>query len=138
MSQSLTIARQTLLDLPGLSDNQLEKVMDRLLSRQVDAADIYFQYGRLESWVLEDGIIKEGSHSIEQGAGLRAISGDKTGSPIPTVSNYHACSKRPAPRGQSHRRGNTVAKPSRHRPRCPPYTPRSTRWKRSVRRRNST
>ncbi len=79
MSQSLTIARQTLLDLPGLSDNQLEKVMDRLLSRQVDAADIYFQYGRLESWVLEDGIIKEGSHSIEQGAGLRAISGDKTG-----------------------------------------------------------
>lgn len=79
MSQSLTIARQTLLDLPGLGESQLEKVMDRLLSRQVDAADIYFQYGRLESWVLEDGIIKEGSHSIEQGAGLRAISGDKTG-----------------------------------------------------------
>ena len=48
-------------------------------ARRVDAADIYFQYARLESWVLEDGIIKEGTHSIEQGAGLRAISGDKTG-----------------------------------------------------------
>ena len=79
MSHSLTIARETLLDVPGLSEAQLDKVMDRLLSRRVDAADIYFQYARLESWVLEDGIIKEGSHSIEQGAGLRAISGDKTG-----------------------------------------------------------
>jgi TldD protein len=79
MSQSIAIARETLLDGPGLSESQLGRVMDRLLSRQVDAADIYFQYGRLESWVLEDGIVKEGSHSIEQGAGLRAVSGDKTG-----------------------------------------------------------
>jgi len=79
MSQSTAIARETLLDAPGLSEAHLTQVMDRLLSRQVDAADIYFQYGRLESWVLEDGIIKEGSHSIEQGAGLRAISGEKTG-----------------------------------------------------------
>ena len=79
MSHSIAIARETLLDAPGLSEGQLGQVMDRLLSRQVDAADIYFQYGRLESWVLEDGIVKEGSHSIEQGAGLRAISGEKTG-----------------------------------------------------------
>ena len=79
MSVSTAIARETLLDTPGLSEGHLAQVMDRLLSRQVDAADIYFQYGRLESWVLEDGIIKEGSHSIEQGAGLRAISGEKTG-----------------------------------------------------------
>ena len=63
----------------GLSEADLGRVMDRLLSRQVDAADVYFQYARLESWVLDDGIIKEGSHSIEQGAGLRAVSGDKTG-----------------------------------------------------------
>ena len=79
MSESLAIARETLLDRPGLTEGHLGQVMDRLLSRQVDAADIYFQYGRLESWVLEDGIVKEGSHSIEQGAGLRAISGEKTG-----------------------------------------------------------
>ncbi len=79
MSQSIAIARETLLDAPGLSDTHLERVMERLLSRQVDAADIYFQYAKLESWILEDGIIKEGTHSIEQGAGLRAITGDKTG-----------------------------------------------------------
>ena len=71
MTENTTIARATLLDTPGLNETQLGQVMDRLLSRQVDAADIYFQYSRLESWVLEDGIIKEGSHSIEQGA--RAI-----------------------------------------------------------------
>jgi TldD protein len=79
MTHSLAIAREILLDRPGLTESHLDRVMDRLLSRQVDAADIYFQYSRLESWVLEDGIIKEGSHSIEQGAGLRAISGEKTG-----------------------------------------------------------
>jgi len=78
-SQAIDIARRTLLETPGLSEVHLAQVMDRLLSRQVDAADLFFQYARLESWVLEDGIIKEGSHSIEQGAGLRAISGEKTG-----------------------------------------------------------
>jgi len=79
MSQALDIARSTLLDRPGLSESDLSKVMDQLLSHQIDAADIYFQYSRLESWVLDDGIIKEGNHNIEQGAGIRAISGEKTG-----------------------------------------------------------
>jgi len=49
------------------------------MGASLDAADIYFQSSRLESWVLEDGIIKEGSFSIEQGAGLRAVSGERTG-----------------------------------------------------------
>ena len=79
MTQPLELARQTLLEAPGLNERALSQVMDKLLSRQVDAADMYFQYSRLESWVLDDGIIKEGNHSIEQGAGLRAMSGDKTG-----------------------------------------------------------
>jgi TldD protein len=79
MSQPLDIARQTLLDLPGLQEHDLARVMDRLLAADVDAADVYFQHSRLESWVLEDGLIKEGNHTIEQGAGLRAVSGEKTG-----------------------------------------------------------
>ena len=49
------------------------------MSRGVDYADLYFQLSREESWSLEDGIVKEGSHSIEQGVGVRAISGEKTG-----------------------------------------------------------
>jgi TldD protein len=45
----------------------------------IDAADLYFQHSRSESWVLEEGIVKDGSHSIEQGVGVRAMSGEKTG-----------------------------------------------------------
>ena len=53
--------------------------MAQLLGASVDAADVYLQATRYESWMLEDGIVKEGSHSIEQGAGVRAVSGEKTG-----------------------------------------------------------
>ncbi|MGV6826591.1 MAG: metalloprotease TldD [bacterium] len=79
MSTNLDIARDTLLARPGLTDAALEQVLSQLLGQQTDTADMYFQYSRLESWVLDDGIIKEGNHRIEQGAGIRAISGEKTG-----------------------------------------------------------
>ena len=79
MQQTLEIATQTLLEPASIQENQLDQVMGKLLSRQVDYADIFFQYSKLESWVLEDGIIKEGSFNIEKGAGLRAISEEKTG-----------------------------------------------------------
>jgi len=76
---NLDIARERLLTPAGLDENSLGPVFDRLLGRAVDGGDLYFQSTRFESWVLEDGIVKEGSHSIEQGAGVRAISGDRTG-----------------------------------------------------------
>ncbi len=75
----LIIARQTLLEPAGLMGGDIDRVMGQLLSASVDAADVYLQSTRFESWMLEDGIVKEGSHSIEQGAGVRAISGEKTG-----------------------------------------------------------
>ncbi len=80
MSQSnLDIARQRLLAPAGIDESDLDKVFGKLLGHAVDSGDLYFQSTRFESWVLEDGIVKEGTHSIEQGAGVRAISGDKTG-----------------------------------------------------------
>jgi len=80
MSQSnLDIARQRLLAPAGIDENDLNKVFGSLLGHAVDSGDLYFQSTRYESWVLEDGIVKEGTHSIEQGAGVRAVSGDKTG-----------------------------------------------------------
>ena len=75
----LNLARQAILMPAGIQDGDIEKIMNRLLSSPVDAADIYFQSSHSESWVMEGGIIKEGSHSIEQGAGVRAVSGEKTG-----------------------------------------------------------
>ncbi|HKK15920.1 MAG TPA: DNA gyrase modulator, partial [Gammaproteobacteria bacterium] len=79
MSQSLDIARKHLLDNTGLQMNDVQKTLDQLMHHDIDNADLYFESTRSESWVLEDGIVKEGAHSIDQGVGVRAISGDKTG-----------------------------------------------------------
>jgi TldD protein len=75
----INLARQAILMPAGIQDGDIEKIMSRLLSSSVDAADIYFQSSHSESWVMEGGIIKEGSHNIEQGAGVRAVAGEKTG-----------------------------------------------------------
>ncbi len=79
MPDLIQIARETLLAPTGLGESDLDRMLGELVGGGIDAADIYFQSSRLESWVLEDGIVKEGSYSIEQGAGIRAISGEKTG-----------------------------------------------------------
>ena len=79
MNELLTQAEHRLLRPGGLSANDLDRVFARLTGPSIDAADLYFQHSRSESWVLEDGIVKEGSHSIEQGVGVRALSGEKTG-----------------------------------------------------------
>lgn len=79
MNDSLNIAKQSILEPQGLSEADLDRVMGQLLGNAVDAADIYLQTSRYESWGLEDGIVKEGSHNIERGAGIRAISDEKTG-----------------------------------------------------------
>jgi TldD protein len=79
MNDAIAIARNRILSPVGLGDTDLDRLLSGLSSTAVDAADIYFQNGRLESWVLEDGIIKDGTFNIEQGAGLRAVSGEKTG-----------------------------------------------------------
>ncbi|MEH6451805.1 MAG: metalloprotease TldD [Psychromonas sp.] len=60
-----------------LSD--LESHLARLNTDQIDYADFYFQASRHESWLLEDGIVKDGSYNIEKGVGIRAVSGEKTG-----------------------------------------------------------
>ena len=75
----LNLAKQAILVPAGIQDADIENIMGRLLTASVDAADIYFQSSHSESWVMEGGIIKEGSHSIEQGVGVRAVSGEKTG-----------------------------------------------------------
>ncbi|MBK9495931.1 MAG: metalloprotease TldD [Xanthomonadales bacterium] len=79
MNTVFDIAYSRLLAPAGLDDTALDLAFSRLLSPGIDFADLYFQHSRHESWALDDGIVKEGSHSIEQGVGVRAISGEKTG-----------------------------------------------------------
>ncbi|MGD8976573.1 MAG: metalloprotease TldD [Gammaproteobacteria bacterium] len=77
--QALQIARERIFHPAGIDDADIGRLLGSVMARSVDAADVYFQYSRHESWSLEDGIVREGGHSVDQGAGIRAISGEKTG-----------------------------------------------------------
>jgi len=68
-----------MLEPAGLGEHHLNSTLARMMSGGVDYADLYFQVSRQESWTLEDGIIREGSFSLDQGVGVRATSGEKTG-----------------------------------------------------------
>jgi TldD protein len=74
----LETAEQTLLAPFDLETAKLQRVFGTLMARKVDYADLYFQYSRFEGWSLEEGIVKSGSFNIEQGVGVRAVSGEKT------------------------------------------------------------
>ncbi|MFQ5546729.1 MAG: metalloprotease TldD [Woeseia sp.] len=63
----------------GLEERHLSNALAAIMTREIDTADLYFQVSRQESWTVEDGIIKAGSFSLDQGVGVRAVSGDKTG-----------------------------------------------------------
>ena len=69
----------TLLTPSNLSTKALLNIFDMMSHRNIDYADLYFQLSQDESWVLEDGIIKEGGFHIDRGVGVRAVSGEKTG-----------------------------------------------------------
>jgi len=79
MSTSLELAQNQLLAPAELDENDLQNVLDQLMQNNVDAADLYFQLSRNESWSLEDGIVKDGRYNIDQGVGVRAMNGEKTG-----------------------------------------------------------
>lgn len=70
---------QQLLLPSGLTETHIEQALAMSMINGVDYADLYFQQARQESWLLEDGIIKDGGYHIEQGVGVRACSGEKTG-----------------------------------------------------------
>jgi TldD protein len=74
----LETAKSTLLAPFDLEAAKLEQVFGTLAARRLDYADLYFQYARSEGWSLEEGIVKSGSFNIEQGVGVRAVSGEKT------------------------------------------------------------
>ncbi len=79
MSDALQLAEQQLLAPGGLSHTDLEKVLQHLMGPAVDDGDLYFQNTRHEAWSLEDSLVRSGTFAVEQGVGIRAISGEKTG-----------------------------------------------------------
>ncbi len=76
--ERLAVARELLLTPFGLDESHLLRALSEIRAHKVDDADLYFQYTRSEGWSLEEGIVKTGSFSIDQGVGVRAVSGEKT------------------------------------------------------------
>ncbi len=74
----LAIARHLLLEPFGLDEGALLRTLAEVFEHKVDYADLYFQSTRSEGWSLEEGIVKSGSFSIDQGVGVRAVAGEKT------------------------------------------------------------
>lgn len=70
---------EVILQPAELTLDQLQDTLNQIKTRNIDAADLYFQQSVQESWLMDDGIIREGSFNIENGVGIRAISGEKTG-----------------------------------------------------------
>ena len=79
MSDAIKRAGQQLLEPGGLDQDSLHRVLSSLMGPAVDSGDLYFQSTAHESWVLEDGLVRTGTHAVEQGVGIRAVAGEKTG-----------------------------------------------------------
>lgn len=79
MSEKIKLAQKILTEPSNINDVMLEKILNNVLKHSIDYADLYFQNISNESWVLEDGIVKDGGYNIDSGVGIRAISGEKVG-----------------------------------------------------------
>src|SRR5574343_305179 len=77
-SSALAQAESLLLTPFSLTEGDLSRTFGQILKNEVDYADLYFQYSRSEAWSLDEGIVKSGSFNIDQGVGVRALSGEKT------------------------------------------------------------
>ena len=76
--QDFKLSNEYIINKSDLNHQNLLRYLDEIKNNSVDYADIYFQYSKNEFWSLEDGVVKNGSYSIDQGVGVRSISGEKT------------------------------------------------------------
>lgn len=125
----LSSVSEHLLAPGGLSLDSLQSVLGDLAGPGIDAADLYFQGMISESWSLEDGIVKEGSFNLDQGVGVRAQSGEKTGFAYSNAITPRPCAPLHRPRAPFRALARMVAcrlSPRRTWRSC---MPRITRWK---------
>ncbi len=110
------IANELLLAPTGLDTKALQNTLSNIMSHQVDYADLYFQYNRSESWGLEEGQVKSGGFAIDQGVGVRAISGEKTAFAysddinLPALQQAASATKAIAALGTEQNAGNIITR----------------------------
>jgi len=108
---------------PGsICRNDLTGVMESVLGKSVDSADLFFQSHRHESWSMEDSIVRDGSYNSDSGVGIRAMAGEKTGFAysedllLPALQQSALAARSIAKSGQS-----GIIKPANHIPVVPVY-----------------
>ena len=126
-SERLALASDILLAPAQLGTDQLQSLLGGKLAGRADYADVYFQHSRHEAWILEDGLVRDASFNLERGAGVRLVSGDKTGFAYSDDISLDASPRRAAPPPPSAARAR-INRCASARPRpCPPVTRRWTR-----------
>lgn len=75
----LSVVERQLLEPVGLDLSTVDRALGELMSHRLDYGDLYFQCTRYENWSVEDGTVREGVFSVDQGVGVRAVVGEKTG-----------------------------------------------------------
>ncbi|MDB9865187.1 metalloprotease TldD [Candidatus Thioglobus sp.] len=68
-----------LLSDHNINESEVYNLLSSLSKTGSEYSDLYFQHSVAESWVLDEGIVKDGSYNISHGVGARCVSGDKTG-----------------------------------------------------------
>jgi TldD protein len=79
MTQALARPVQFFDDKYGMDTTSLQRILGRTLGKQIDYADLYFQYEVSDAVSLEEGLVKQASKHVNQGVGVRAVAGEKTG-----------------------------------------------------------
>jgi TldD protein len=125
---TFAIARELLLEGAGLELAALDRALSRACVRKLDYVDLYLQLTRYETWTVEDGIVKEGAYSVDQGIGVRAISGERTGFAYSDQLDETALTDAVvAARGIARTKGagsqKVAARPASHRPLYPSGDP---------------
>ncbi|HUQ52430.1 MAG TPA: metalloprotease TldD [Gammaproteobacteria bacterium] len=127
-ADSFAIARELLLEGAGLELAALDRALATAMVRKLDYVDLYLQLTRYETWTVEDGIVKEGAYSIDQGIGVRAISGERTGFAYSDQLDEAAlldavAAARGIARTQGEGSQRIAARPASHRPLYPSADP---------------
>jgi TldD protein len=79
MNDRIAAARAQLWTPANIGEAEVERLLGRLADSSIDVGELFFQHQRAESWMLEDGIVKDGTFSLDRGVGVRAVSGERTG-----------------------------------------------------------
>ncbi|AWH90398.1 metalloprotease TldD [Buchnera aphidicola (Melanaphis sacchari)] len=87
---TLELVSEHLLTSNNIKHQDILSSLEDLRIRNSDYGDLYFQSRLCESWVLEKSIIKEGNYHLDQGLGVRVVSGETTGFSYADQISIHA------------------------------------------------